>query len=138
MLGAALALSSTGDVRLGRQPDAGARIVVIDPLRQWADPLRVATEFHQCGADQWLESGHRNQRLPSDPQWIDSWREREIEGPARPSPTILGTDLSEPLVARVGAPLCRPKQAQLWWRRRPCRSGISSGLPRLIRRRRGF
>ena len=27
---------------------AGARIVVADPLRQWADPSRVATEFHQC------------------------------------------------------------------------------------------
>ena len=77
---------------------AGARIVVIDPLRQWADPLRVATEFHQCGADQWLESAIAT-ALPSDPQWLASWRERESKAQAAIA-DVLGTDLSEPLVAR--------------------------------------
>ena len=35
---------------------AGARIIVVDPLRQWADPSRVATEFHQCAFDDWLDT----------------------------------------------------------------------------------
>ena len=77
---------------------AGARIIVVDPLRQWADPLRVATEFHQCGADEWLDSAIAT-ALPSDPQWLDSWRERESRAQAAIA-DVLGTDLSEPLVAR--------------------------------------
>ena len=28
-------------------PRAGARVIVVDPWRRWADPTRVATEFHQ-------------------------------------------------------------------------------------------
>ena len=82
---------------------AGARIIVVDPLRQWADPLRVATEFHQCGTDEWLDSAIAT-ALPSDPQWLDSWRERESRAQAAIA-DVLGTDLSEPLVARVGPPL---------------------------------
>ena len=78
---------------------AGARIIIVDPLRQWADPLRVATEFHQCGADEWLDSAIAT-ALPSDPQWLDSWRERESKAQAAIA-DVLGTDLSEPLVARV-------------------------------------
>jgi 2-succinyl-5-enolpyruvyl-6-hydroxy-3-cyclohexene-1-carboxylate synthase len=77
---------------------AGARIIIVDPLRQWADPLRVATEFHQCGADEWLDSAIAT-ALPSDPQWLDSWRERELRAQAAIA-DVLGTDLSEPLVAR--------------------------------------
>ena len=78
---------------------AGARIIIVDPLRQWADPLRVATEFHQCGADEWLDCAIAT-ALPSDPQWLDSWRERESKAQAAIA-DILGTDLSEPLVARA-------------------------------------
>ncbi len=78
---------------------AGARIIVVDPFRQWADPLRVATEFHQCEADQWLDSAIAT-AMPSDPQWLDSWREREAKAQAAIA-DVLGTDLSEPLVARV-------------------------------------
>ena len=37
--------------------------------------------------------------LPSDPQWLDSWRERESRAQAAIA-DVLGTDLSEPLVAR--------------------------------------
>jgi len=78
---------------------AGARIIVVDPLRQWADPLRVATEFHQCGTDEWLDSAIATAR-PSDPRWLDSWRERESRAQVAIA-DVLGADLSEPLVARM-------------------------------------
>jgi 2-succinyl-5-enolpyruvyl-6-hydroxy-3-cyclohexene-1-carboxylate synthase len=78
---------------------AKARIIVVDPFRHWADPLRVATEFHQCGTDQWLDSAIATAE-PSDPQWLDSWREREALAQAAIA-DVLGTDLSEPLVARA-------------------------------------
>jgi 2-succinyl-5-enolpyruvyl-6-hydroxy-3-cyclohexene-1-carboxylate synthase len=78
---------------------AGARIVVVDPFRHWADPLRVATEFHQCGSDEWLDSAIAS-AVPSDPKWLDSWREREAAAQAAIA-DVLGSDLSEPLVARV-------------------------------------
>ena len=76
---------------------AGARIVVVDPLRQWADPSRVATEFHQC-ADAWLESAIAT-AVPTEPDWLDSWRQRESLAQAAIG-KVLGTELSEPLVAR--------------------------------------
>ena len=79
--------------------DAGARIIVVDPWRQWADPLRVATEFHQCDVDRWLNAAVAS-AAPSDPQWVNSWREREAKAQAAIA-EVLGTDLSEPLVARV-------------------------------------
>ena len=78
---------------------AKARIIVVDPFRQWADPLRVATEFHQCGPDQWLDSAIAT-AVPSDPQWLDLWREREALAQVAIA-DVLGTGLSEPLVARV-------------------------------------
>ena len=37
---------------------------------------------------------------PSDPQWLDSWREREARAQGAIA-DVLGTDLSEPLVARL-------------------------------------
>ena len=78
---------------------AKARIIVVDPFRQWADPLRVATEFHQCGTDEWLDSAIAT-AMSSDPQWLDSWRDREALAQAAIA-DVLGTDLSEPLAARV-------------------------------------
>jgi 2-succinyl-5-enolpyruvyl-6-hydroxy-3-cyclohexene-1-carboxylate synthase len=78
---------------------AGARIIIVDPLRQWADPLRVATEFHQCAVDQWLDAALATS-APCDPQWLDSWREREAKAQSAIA-EVLGTDLSEPLVARA-------------------------------------
>jgi 2-succinyl-5-enolpyruvyl-6-hydroxy-3-cyclohexene-1-carboxylate synthase len=77
---------------------AGARIVVVDPWRQWADPSRVATEFHQCAADEWLESASAT-AAPCDPGWLESWRSRESKAQEAIA-EVLGTDLSEPLVAR--------------------------------------
>jgi 2-succinyl-5-enolpyruvyl-6-hydroxy-3-cyclohexene-1-carboxylate synthase len=82
-----------------RAAGAGARIVVVDPLRQWADPLRAATEFHQCGIDDWLGAALLA-AAPSDPQWLHSWREREARAQGAIA-DVLGTDLSEPLVARL-------------------------------------
>src|ERR1700722_18892054 len=77
---------------------AGGRIIVVDPLRQWADPSRVATEFHQCASDDWLDSAIATAR-PADRRWLDSWRQREALAQAAIA-EVLGTDLSEPLVAR--------------------------------------
>jgi 2-succinyl-5-enolpyruvyl-6-hydroxy-3-cyclohexene-1-carboxylate synthase len=81
-----------------RAADAGARIIVVDPWRQWADPLRVATEFHQYDVDRWLDAAIAT-AAPSDPQWIDSWREREAKA-QKAIAEVLGADVSEPLVAR--------------------------------------
>jgi 2-succinyl-5-enolpyruvyl-6-hydroxy-3-cyclohexene-1-carboxylate synthase len=79
--------------------DAGARIIVVDPWRQWADPLRVATEFHHCAVEGWLDAAIAT-AAPSDPQWLDSWREREAKA-QKAIAEVLGTDLSEPFAARV-------------------------------------
>jgi 2-succinyl-5-enolpyruvyl-6-hydroxy-3-cyclohexene-1-carboxylate synthase len=77
---------------------ADARIIVVDPLRQWADPSRVATEFHQCASDDWLDSAIAT-AIPTDRQWLDSWRQQESLAQAAIA-EVLGTDLSEPLVVR--------------------------------------
>jgi len=84
---------------VSRAAGAGARIVVVDPLRQWADPLRAATEFHQCGIDHWLGAALAT-AAPSDPEWLDSWRERETRAQGAIA-DVLGANLSEPLVARL-------------------------------------
>jgi 2-succinyl-5-enolpyruvyl-6-hydroxy-3-cyclohexene-1-carboxylate synthase len=78
--------------------DAGARVIIVDPWRRWADPLRVATEFYQCEVDRWLDAAIAT-AAPSDPQWIDSWRVREAKA-QKAIAEVLGTDVSEPLVAR--------------------------------------
>ena len=78
---------------------AGARVVVVDPWRQWADPLRVATEFHFCPADPWL-SAALDDASPCDPEWLGSWRLWEERAQAAIA-GVLGTDLSEPQVARA-------------------------------------
>jgi 2-succinyl-5-enolpyruvyl-6-hydroxy-3-cyclohexene-1-carboxylate synthase len=83
---------------ISRAADAGARIIVVDPWRLWADPLRVATEFHQCNVDRWLDAAIAT-AAPSDPQWLDSWRDREAKA-QKAIAEVLGTDVSEPLVAR--------------------------------------
>jgi 2-succinyl-5-enolpyruvyl-6-hydroxy-3-cyclohexene-1-carboxylate synthase len=77
---------------------AGARIIIVDPWQQWADPSRAATEFHQSGADDWLEFA-RTSAAPCDPEWLDSWRSREAMAQAAIA-EVLGNDVSEPLVAR--------------------------------------
>jgi len=78
---------------------AGARVVVVDPWRQWADPLRVATEFHFCQTDPWLSAAYE-QSSPCDPEWLGSWRLWEERAQAAIA-GVLGTDLGEPQVARL-------------------------------------
>jgi 2-succinyl-5-enolpyruvyl-6-hydroxy-3-cyclohexene-1-carboxylate synthase len=77
---------------------AGARVIVVDPWRQWSDPSRVATEFHFVPVDPWLTAALEGAQ-PCDPQWLASWRLREQRAQAAIDAT-LGSDLSEPQVAR--------------------------------------
>ena len=90
---------------------AGARVVVVDPWRQWADPLRVATEFHFAAADPWL-SAALEAATPCDPEWLGSWRLWEEEAQAAIA-GALGTDLSEPQVARTVHRLAAEAEATL-------------------------
>jgi 2-succinyl-5-enolpyruvyl-6-hydroxy-3-cyclohexene-1-carboxylate synthase len=76
----------------------GARVVVVDPWRQWTDPTRVATEFHHCGADEWLAAAIESAEA-GDPAWLASWRAMEDAAQSAIEET-LATDLCEPLVAR--------------------------------------
>jgi 2-succinyl-5-enolpyruvyl-6-hydroxy-3-cyclohexene-1-carboxylate synthase len=78
---------------------AGARIVVLDPWRQWPDPTRAATEFHHGDPDAWL-SGVMEEAQPCHASWLESWTEREEKAQAAIAET-LGTDLNEPQVARA-------------------------------------
>jgi 2-succinyl-5-enolpyruvyl-6-hydroxy-3-cyclohexene-1-carboxylate synthase len=77
---------------------AGARVVVVDPWRQWADPTRSASEFHHCDPDRWLTAATTD-ATPCDPQWLDSWRSREDKAQAVIA-GVLGTELNEPQTAR--------------------------------------
>jgi 2-succinyl-5-enolpyruvyl-6-hydroxy-3-cyclohexene-1-carboxylate synthase len=78
---------------------AGARVVVLDPWRQWPDPTRAATEFHHRHPDAWL-AGAIEEAQPCDGSWLESWTEREEKAQAAITET-LGTDLNEPQVART-------------------------------------
>ena len=78
---------------------AGARVVVVDPWGQWTDPSRVATEFHRVDVDAWLADAAQH-GVPCDPEWLHSWREREVRAQGAID-AVLGTDLSEPQVART-------------------------------------
>ena len=78
---------------------AGARIVVVDPWRQWFDPTRAATEFHHCDPDDWLANA-LDAASPCDGEWLASWTEKEEKAQAAIAET-LGTELNEPQVARV-------------------------------------
>ena len=81
----------------------GARVVVVDPSWQWADPNRVATEFVHGDTDAWLAAATATATAtatPCDPDWLDSWRAREDTAQAAIE-RALGHELSEPRVARA-------------------------------------
>jgi 2-succinyl-5-enolpyruvyl-6-hydroxy-3-cyclohexene-1-carboxylate synthase len=78
---------------------AGARIIVLDPWRQWPDPTRSATEFHHGDPDAWLAAA-AEEAQPCNGSWLESWTEREEKAQAAIA-EALGTDLSEPQVART-------------------------------------
>ncbi len=77
----------------------GARVIVVDPWGQWADPNRVATEFHRSATDPWLTAALEG-ASPCDAEWLASWRLREEKAQAAIA-GVLGSDLSEPQVARA-------------------------------------
>ncbi len=78
---------------------SGARVIVVDPLHQWADPTRAATEFHHCALDDWLVAAGAT-ATPCDPEWRAWWLSREAAAQAAIG-DVLGTELSEPLVVRL-------------------------------------
>jgi 2-succinyl-5-enolpyruvyl-6-hydroxy-3-cyclohexene-1-carboxylate synthase len=78
---------------------AGARVVVVDPWRQWADPTRVSTEFQHVPADVWLAAA-MEQAEPCETAWLESWVARE-EQAQRAIAGVLGNELTEPQVARA-------------------------------------
>ena len=78
---------------------AGARVIVVDPWRRWADPTRVATEFHQWEPAAWLTAAGAT-ASPCDPAWLESWRSLEARAQDAVA-DVLGSALSEPLVARA-------------------------------------
>ena len=78
---------------------AGARVVVVDPSWQWADPNRVATDFVHGDTDAWLASAIAG-AAPCDSDWLDSWRAREDTAQAAIE-QALGHELNEPQVARA-------------------------------------
>jgi 2-succinyl-5-enolpyruvyl-6-hydroxy-3-cyclohexene-1-carboxylate synthase len=84
---------------LSAAADAGSRVVVVDPYWQWRDPARVATEFHQVSVEAWLAAA-RDGAVPAEAAWLEGWLAREdlAQGGLEKA---LGTDMSEPLVARA-------------------------------------
>jgi 2-succinyl-5-enolpyruvyl-6-hydroxy-3-cyclohexene-1-carboxylate synthase len=78
---------------------AGGRVIVVDPWRQWPDPTRVATEFHQSDPDAWLSSALEGASA-CEPEWRASWRWREERAQAAIA-AVLGDHLNEPHAARV-------------------------------------
>jgi 2-succinyl-5-enolpyruvyl-6-hydroxy-3-cyclohexene-1-carboxylate synthase len=78
---------------------AGARVVVVDPWRQWADPTRVSTEFSHGPADAWLAAALERAE-PCGSEWLESWLWREERAQAAIG-AVLGTELGEPQAARA-------------------------------------
>jgi 2-succinyl-5-enolpyruvyl-6-hydroxy-3-cyclohexene-1-carboxylate synthase len=78
---------------------AGARVVVVDPWWQWADPLRVATEFHHVTPDAFLDAAAAS-ATSGDAAWLESWRTRE-QAAQQAIDQALGSVLSEPSLARA-------------------------------------
>jgi 2-succinyl-5-enolpyruvyl-6-hydroxy-3-cyclohexene-1-carboxylate synthase len=81
----------------------GARVVVVDPFGQWADPLRVATEFHHGSVDAWLGRALEgaSRASASDPAWLAGWRAREVSAQRAIARTVNEIGPSEPGVART-------------------------------------
>jgi 2-succinyl-5-enolpyruvyl-6-hydroxy-3-cyclohexene-1-carboxylate synthase len=84
---------------VARAAAAGARVVTVDPWRQWADPTRAATEFHHVGADAWLIDAleHAGNCVPD---WLQLWQSCE-ERAQGAIDSALGSEITEPWVARA-------------------------------------
>jgi 2-succinyl-5-enolpyruvyl-6-hydroxy-3-cyclohexene-1-carboxylate synthase len=82
-----------------RAAAAGARVVSVDPWRQWADPTRTATEFHHVAVDVWL-TGALEHAEPCAPDWLQYWMTREEKAQGAIA-VVLGAWISEPQAARA-------------------------------------
>jgi 2-succinyl-5-enolpyruvyl-6-hydroxy-3-cyclohexene-1-carboxylate synthase len=84
---------------VARAAEAGARVVGVDPWRQWADPSRVVTEFHHDEPDPWLAAA-LEEAEPCASEWLEWWRSSE-ELAQTALAKVLGSDLNEPQLART-------------------------------------
>jgi 2-succinyl-5-enolpyruvyl-6-hydroxy-3-cyclohexene-1-carboxylate synthase len=84
---------------VGRAAAAGARVVAVDPWRQWADPTRVATEFHHLAPGVWLTEA-LDQAGTCGPGWLEWWRSSEERAQGAIA-DVLGTEVTEPQTARA-------------------------------------
>ena len=84
---------------VARAAAAGARVVTVDPWRQWVDPTRAATEFHHVGADAWIVDAleHAEDGVPD---WLELWQSCEERAQAAID-SALGSEVTEPWVARA-------------------------------------
>ncbi len=83
----------------------GARVISVDPWRQWTDPTVVVSEFHGVGGQSWVEAALEQAESTFtagsvDLEWLELWQGQEGAAQAAIEQT-LGQGLSEPLVARV-------------------------------------
>ncbi len=78
---------------------AGARVIVVDPWWRWSDPGRIATEFHRCDPDAWLDAASRD-GVPCDDEWLASWLAME-NGAQAAIAEVLADGLTEPSLARA-------------------------------------
>jgi 2-succinyl-5-enolpyruvyl-6-hydroxy-3-cyclohexene-1-carboxylate synthase len=84
---------------VARAAAAGARVVTVDPWRQWVDPTRAATEFHHVGADAWIVDA-LEQAENGVPDWLELWQSCEERAQAAID-SALGSEVTEPWVARA-------------------------------------
>ena len=64
-----LAVESTRRLPRRRGGTTDARVVVVDPWWQWADPDRIATEFHRGDPGAWLEAALTD-AVPCGDEWL--------------------------------------------------------------------
>jgi 2-succinyl-5-enolpyruvyl-6-hydroxy-3-cyclohexene-1-carboxylate synthase len=82
-----------------RAATAGARVISVDPWRQWSDPTRTATEFQHVATDAWLAAA-LEQAEPCAPDWLESWLLREAKAQDAIA-IVLGAEISEPQAVRA-------------------------------------
>jgi 2-succinyl-5-enolpyruvyl-6-hydroxy-3-cyclohexene-1-carboxylate synthase len=78
----------------------GARVICVDPWWQWTDPTVVVGEFHHVPAKSWMKAALEGANESPFTGWLETWQVREAAAQGAIDAT-LGSELSEPLVARV-------------------------------------
>ena len=97
MLGAPWLSRALGDLRLRRGPRRGTDHRC-RPVAAMGRPVAGGDRVPPVPRRAWLAAAAAT-ATPCDPEWLDSWREREVAAQAAIA-EVLGADLSEPLVAR--------------------------------------